>query len=289
VTLGKWFRRKSGIDGGTFGTVVPMSVTSAPTNCFVAMFDILGFKALRKRCGTAGLHQLYTRSISAMIAHAAAGSGKTSQINGESLYVPHRTPFSPHFQTISDTAIFFTRDDSFISFLNIVHSSFCLLQFGFAGSKAPYRGAIGWGDLIADKSGILIGTAVEDAYDGQGKQAWAGCMLTEECQRLAVSMDYLRLYREFHLTAASELTDESKRRGLVDNAERLVEYPVHLQENPKDGPAVYFRRKTHVIDWTIRMHEGAAAKSFEPSEKSHAREIARNTIEFENWARERRR
>src|ERR1700722_5550113 len=149
-----------------------MSAT-APTNCFVAMFDILGFKALRKLRGTAGLHQLYARSIAAMIQHAAAGSGTTTQINNETLYVPRFTPYSPQFRAISDTAIFFTADDSFTSFLFIVHSSFCLLQSGFVGSKAPYRGAIGWGDLINDDSGILIGSALEDAYDGEGKQAWA--------------------------------------------------------------------------------------------------------------------
>jgi hypothetical protein len=106
-----------------------------PINCFVAMFDIIGFKALRDRLGTAGLHQKYVRGIAPAIAHAAAGSGKVADVDGQKLYVPNVTPLSPAFRAISDTVIFFTRDDTFLSFLSIVHSSFSLLQFGFNGGR----------------------------------------------------------------------------------------------------------------------------------------------------------
>jgi hypothetical protein len=153
-----------------------MSAAIAPVNCFVAMFDIIGFKALRDRLGTASLYQRYVRGISPMITHAAAGSGKIAEVNGEKMYVPNFTPLSPGFRVFSDTVIFSTSDDSFLSFLSIIHSSFVLLQSGFNGGKAPYRGAIGWGDLINDTSGILIGSAIEDAYVGESSQAWAGCM-----------------------------------------------------------------------------------------------------------------
>ena len=88
---------------------------------------------------------------------------------------------------MTSTVIFFTADDSFAAFLSIVHSAFTLLQFGFAGGKAPFRGAIGWGDLIDDPNGILIGSAIEDAYIGESTQAWAGAMLTESCLTYARS------------------------------------------------------------------------------------------------------
>jgi hypothetical protein len=262
--------------------------TSAPRNCFVAMFDILGFKALRKLRGTAGLNQLYTRSIAAMIQHAAAGSRTLTQTNGETFCVPRFTPYSLRYRAISDTAIFFTPDDSFTSFLIIVHCSFFLLQSGFAGTKAPFRGAIGWGDLIDDDSGILIGSALEDAYDGERRQAWAGCMLTNECRSLAGSMGYLQRYREFHLTEASKLENETGRKMMIENAERLVEYRVQLKADDRKGKKdSYSTSDAYVIDWTIRMYEGAAASSFLPSDCARAQAIAKNTIEFEKWARSR--
>ena len=257
-----------------------------PTCCFVGMFDIIGFKALRAAKGTAGLHQLFKRGVLPSILHAAAGQGTVATVAGRPLYVPRFSETSVGFRVISDSVIFFTKNDSFDSFLSIVNSAFMLLQFGFNGSKAPYRGAIGHGDLIDDPDGILLGSAIEDAYAGESSQAWAGTMLTKACRDYTNSRGFIQQYIEFHLMAASTFAaDDHANRNARANAKRLVEYSVPIQLKPKDGPTTYDVFRTYVIDWTIRTYGGAARMSFEPSHSTHAQKIAANTIAFEEWAR----
>lgn len=256
-----------------------------PINCFSGFFDIIGFRALRESLGTAGLHKAFRSGIMPSIQHSAAGRGRSAQVDGETVYLPQFGEGSVSYRAISDSVIFFTRDDSFNSFIDIVNSSFMLLQFGFGGEKAPYRGGIGWGDLIDDPVGILVGSAIEDAICGESSQAWAGCMLTQSRSDFVVSKDYIEQYRNAHLKVAEKLDDEIKRDSTLANARRLVMYSVPIQRNPKDGPVIYATESAYVIDWTIRMYEGAAEMSFAPSHNAHANEIAKNTIAFEHWAR----
>jgi hypothetical protein len=255
-----------------------------PTNAFAAMFDIIGFRGLRQREGTTGLYRWFVRGILPGIQHSAAGRGKSGRVKGRSVYMPDFCGLSVQYRHISDSVIFFTRDDSFQSFLNIVHSSCMLLQFGFNGGKAPYRGAIGWGDLIATKD-ILLGTAIEDAYVGESSQAWAGAMLTKACLEFADANNYIHWFKISYALAATQTPDEGERRKISDSGSRLVQYDVPIQINPKDGPVSYSTLRTYALDWTIRMYEGAAAQSFDDSDSSHARRIAANTVAFVKWAR----
>jgi len=256
-----------------------------PTCRFVGMFDIIGFKALRATKGTAGLHQLFKRGVlPSILLHAAAGQGTVATVADRALYVPRFSETSVSFRVISDSVIFFTKDDSFSSFLNIVNSAFMLLQSGFNGSKAPYHGAIGHGDLIDDPDGVLLGSAIEDAYAGESSQAWAGVMLTEACRDHADSRGFIQQYTEFRLMAADIFVDDHAKRNARINARRLVEYSVPIHRSPKEGPATYGELRTYVIDWTIRMYKGAARTSFELSGSTHARTTAANTVAFEEWA-----
>lgn len=258
-----------------------------PINCFVGVFDILGFKALREKRGTDRLYQQFLYGIAPSIRHAAAGQRKIETVNGTQKYVPDFSSASVSYRAISDTVIFFTKDDSFNSFMNLVNSSFMLLQTGFNGMEAPFRGAIGWGDLIDDNlNGILVGSAIEDAEAGEKSQAWAGAMLTARCRDFAKTNNYIERYKSTHIQqVANESNNETQKHNALLNAKRLVAYPVPIQSNPKDGPATYSELDTYVVDWTIRMFEDAAEKSFDQSSSAHATTIARNTIAFENWAR----
>ena len=250
------------------------------------MFDIIGFRELRKLKGTDGLHTQFVRGILPGIAHSAAGKGKSVKIGeGMSIYVPDFTDSRVKHQFISDTVIFSTEDDTFESFVAIVHSAFMLLQFGFSGGTAPYRGAIGWGDLIDDPDGIFVGSAIEDAYVGEQSQAWAGVMLTGSCNDFAVGAEYVERYPKYHLSLVPQVTEERHKQNLIQNARRLVEYNVPVQRNPKDGPVRYDSFCTNVIDWTIRMYEGASQKAFHSPKTNHQRMIAENTRAFEEWAR----
>lgn len=257
-----------------------------PSTTFVGMFDVLGFKALREEKGTAGLHQQYVMGILPAIQHSAAGKSKSTIVAGQNVLVPDFTAASLNYRVFSDTVIYFAADDSFESFVNLIHSAFSLLQYGFAGGRSPFRGAIGWGDLIDDPRGILLGSGIEDAYIGEGSQAWAGAMLTAACREFAERHGYLEKYTAVHLEAAAHAEDEIKRSSAVENSRRLVLYDVPIQKNPKDSPAIYGVREAYAIDWTIRMYQGAANASFAPSESGHAQKLAANTRSFESWARQ---
>ena len=86
--------------------------------------------------------------------------------NGKNVSVPDPKSQRVNYSFFSDTIFYHSKDDSLESFLNIFFTSLELLKSGFSGSKAPYRGAIGYGDIVVDDSGILLGTSVIDAYKG---------------------------------------------------------------------------------------------------------------------------
>lgn len=133
------------------------------------MFDILGFKALRERKGTAGIAQLYDRSLLAMVRHAAAGARRVRETEQGCIFEPHFTTTSAQYRVISDTVIFLARGDVFISFFSVVQAAHRLLLAGFGNGQTPFRGAIGYGDLY-DSGEIIVGSAIEDAYLGEGGQ-----------------------------------------------------------------------------------------------------------------------
>ena len=261
------------------------STSLLPKNCFVGMFDVIGFKALRELKGTSGLHQQFIRGMLPAIQHAAAGKGKVEKVNGMDMYVPNFAGSCISYRFISDSVIFFSPDDSFDSFFQIVNSAFMLLQSGFNGGKAPYRGAISWGDLVDDPRGILLGSAIEDAHAGESCQTWAGAMLTKACRDYVDQKKFVEAFAAVHLQASEIETEQRSRRTAEENSKKLVRFPVPTQHNPKDGPAMYSELPTYVIDWTIRMYEGASRKSFDPSTSLHSQTIAKNTQDFEEWAR----
>lgn len=260
-----------------------------PKNAFVAVFDILGFRSLRTRIGTAALHQKFARGILPAIHHSAAGKGRVERVGERTAYVPDFTGSLVRFAAISDTVMFLTPDDSLDSFGSIVHSAFMLLQFGFNGGDTPFRGAIGWGDLIADPAGILVGSAIEDARAGEACQVWAGAMLTPSARDHADAAGYIEALQATHLSHAPRLSDDRQKEAALENARRLVKYRVPTQENPKDGPARYGETETYAIDWTIRMFENASCGAFGAPPDAHAARIAENTQRFETWARANRR
>jgi hypothetical protein len=261
------------------------SDSARQTNRFCALFDIVGFKSLRSALGTDGLYTKYERAILPMIQHSAAGSSKIVQRQADDVFVPEFGPQSVRYRVISDTVLFYSADDTFSSFLNMVMSSFRLVQSGFSGSKAPFRGAIGWGDLRDDNPEILVGSAIEDAQNGESSQCWAGCMLTMSCKKFVEEQEYVGKFQRLFSEVEKQHADEKKKVVAFENAHILVPYDVPTQHNPKDGPVAYSTLPAFVVDWTIRMYQGAAEKSFLPSAHVHSQTIRQNTMEFEQWAR----
>lgn len=235
--------------------------------------------------GTIGLYKLYQRSLLPMIQHSAAGRWKVAERSGSKLVVPDFNQASVGLKIFSDTILFYAKDDSLGSFISIVNASFMLLQFGFTGTKCPVRGAIGHGDFMLDETAIILGGALDEAYEAEQSQVWAGCMLTTNCSAFAEQRGYFRDFRIAHEEMASTIQDDAQTTNILGNSRRLVRYSIPLQSTVKPGPTTYLEKDGFVLDWTIRMYEGAARKSFNDSSSDHARRIAANTVAFEEWAR----
>lgn len=250
------------------------------------MFDIIGFSNLLKEKGSEGLYRLYSNNILPMLQHAAMPVAKLEERNGTTVSVPDPKSQRVYFTFFSDTIVYYSKDNSFDSFLNIVLTSLQLLSSGFAGSKAPYRGAVGYGDIITDPNGILLGTSIIDAYKGEQSQMWAGCILTESCENICLENNYFEQFNKLIETALQLETDEVKRTTLKNKEKILVRYNVKKQKKTNDKPIEYFEKEHIVLDWTQNMYIGAAEKSFNPSEIPHQEMIRKNTIDFELWARQ---
>ncbi|MCF6153177.1 MAG: hypothetical protein E3K38_12985 [Candidatus Kuenenia stuttgartiensis] len=259
--------------------------TLKPINSFVVMFDFLGFKDLRNGRGTEGIYRLYMRNLLPHIQHAAALSGKIVQRNGQSEYVPDFGPQSIAYGVVSDSIILFANGDSFDHFLRMILASHSLLCSGFTGNKAPLRGAIGYGDLIYDGNSIWIGSAIEDAYDGESSQVWSGCAITPVCEQFVSENGYINQYRKYWDIAYRHEQDHNKAKKFEKAKRRIVEYDIPKQCNPKTGPVEYGVRKGYALDWTLNVYEGAGEKAFLRSTDNHVKMIIENTIKFEKWAR----
>lgn len=254
-----------------------------PVNCFVAIFDILGFKAIRKSIGTAELYKKYTKSTRPLIQHAAAGARKLVERNGEKVFVPATNILSCSYAVFSDTVLFSSRDDSLVSFLAVLQASRELLSSGFASNTA-YRGAIGYGDVIIGE-GVFVGSAIEDAYLGEQMQTWAGCMLTENCKKFIETNKYLSLFKE-NLIAYADTLDEANRQRAQRSINDIFLYEVPISRNPRDSEAIYGTLQTYAVNWTQNVFADAGQQAFRPSEDSYVKRIIENTVTFEKWARE---
>jgi len=256
-----------------------------PHNAFVAMFDLLGFKERRKALGTAGLYTRYHNGVRPMIEHAAAeGRSKIEKVNGVDRYVPDRTHATLGFLVVSDSALIFAPDDSFASFQSITQASFVLLQAGF-GMRMPFRGAIGWGDLINDGTGILIGSAIEDAYAAEAGQAWGGGRLSPAAEEFVRANGYIEEWNRFHDHALTLVTTDKDRQGVQRARMRLPAANIPLQRNPRSGPTVYDTEPGIAVNWTLGVPTNAALKGLGTPTDPHAARIAENTQAFEAWAR----
>jgi hypothetical protein len=257
-----------------------------PILSFVAMFDFLGFKALRDKRGTAGLYKLYMRGLLPHVQHSAAMRGRTIKREGQALYVPDPGPYSVDYRVVSDSILLFVYGNTFDHFFKILSASHNLLCGGLVGHKAPLRGAIGYGDLIVDRDSIWIGSAIEDAYVGESKQVWSGCALTINCADYLKRQGYLELYQSVLSSFAEKESDRQALKNIEKAKRRIVKYAIPEQTNPKTGPIEYTTRDGYTLDWTLNVFEGAGQKGFSKTTDPHALRIIENTSRFEEWARQ---
>lgn len=239
---------------------------------FAVMFDILGFKILRQAKGTVALSTYYDNIVFAALKHAKA---KYMELTDNTV----------SFSAFSDTILIYSKNVSVPTFMVVLAASRELLQLGFCGGQAPFRGAIGYGDLSSRK-GILIGSSIEDAYHWEQAQVWSGCMLTPDLCAFLEKNGHFEAFK----TAMKFAINQRRSRGepYVDEenfSQLLLRYPIPLQEKRHHEPVKYESTEGIAMDWTHKVAHGVAAKAFLPSESEHPTRIRENTIEFERWVR----
>jgi hypothetical protein len=148
------------------------------TRCFVALFDILGYKDLVRRNDLTKVfnaHMAAIKNVKDMIGHLEAVLRKNPLIT---------------IRTFSDTFLIYTSDISeyisnqeeqkidqtFQALLAACDSLFIAAN----ENKLPIRGAITEGELIVS-DGIEIGEPIIDAYEMEQKQEWIGCWIAKKC------------------------------------------------------------------------------------------------------------
>ncbi|MDB5973715.1 MAG: hypothetical protein JWR07_475 [Nevskia sp.] len=244
---------------------------------------MLGFKDLRQTIGTASLNTLYSRGILSTIHHAAAGRGKLDTVNGMHGFYPDWNENSVDFRFFSDTVFLFTENDSITSFINLIRSANSLLAASLSGFKCPFRGAITKGDLINNPNGILIGKAIEEAYLAEQSQAWAGVMLTDECEKFIESKNYLSAYSQAFLYVAENESDPYKKARAKNFSAFIKRYPTPIQKRDNSGNKSYSTKESYVLDWTL-LTTASADSAFQDKSDSHVSTLRDNTIAFEKWA-----
>ncbi len=256
-------------------------------NCFFAMFDILGFKALRNRLGTEGLYNLYRRIIITDIEHAFMPKFQyVSSADRPTVAIPDPTSKRADCLLFSDTITFFTVNDSLDSFINIVFTALEMQKSSLVPPRAPLRGAIAWGDIVADGP-IIVGSAIEAAYTGEQSQVWAGCMLTSEAESFCENNHYFTTFHRIFSTALDSEQDADKKKSILKASKAIVRYSVPLQDKDSAGTATYYTEEHYVLDWTHGVYVGAADKAFMEPINNHQKTIRDNTKKFETWARNR--
>lgn len=151
-----------------------MSNDNIKKNCFVGLFDILGFKDLvqnKKLHVVAKSYksaQIYFKEMIGHINAVAQQRGKdTIEEDAISFHIFSDT-FLVHTSKVSD------RD--FLVLLAACDSLFLASN----KNKLQIRGATAVGDLIVS-DGMEIGKPIIDSYENEKKQDWIGCWITKEC------------------------------------------------------------------------------------------------------------
>ena len=143
---------------------------------FVAMFDVLGFKALVRARRLDEVVALMERTQFAAAFHAGEFSGESSSYYGGEGGLLVQT------RLLSDTVVMWTPDARKRSFRGIVWAAGRLMAESLLRG-VPLRGAISAGPLhVGDRGDLIVGEALVTAYELEQDQAWAGAAVDDHAE-----------------------------------------------------------------------------------------------------------
>jgi hypothetical protein len=167
-------------------------------NCWVAYFDILGF---RKLMGNFPIW--YVQDV----LKQALDTGKRSNVKCKFIF-------------FSDSFIFYTDDDSHDAFSCIEVTSSLFFREMFLGKeKIPMRGCLNVGRFCADEENrIFFGPALIEAYDCAEGQNWIGFVLSEKTREKLANFESVGInsgYKDRYVEYSVPYKKEPKLRSLL--------------------------------------------------------------------------
>jgi hypothetical protein len=136
-------------------------------NCWVAYFDILGFK---------NEIRLHTGHLDAFV--EVLYEDILQHIEEDKKAVRNFTPKEHDYSCFSDSFLFYALDDSVNSYLTMHYVATSFFHH-LLMRRWPVTGALTVGDFYADKvKSIYLGEALIDAHEHAEKQDWIGLVLT---------------------------------------------------------------------------------------------------------------
>jgi len=228
-------------------------------NCWVAYFDILGFKneIYLNRGQLSVLAYMYKEVI--------------EHINGKLKNIPSfRSLYGCSW--FSDTFLLYSLDDSIKSYNTVYSAAKQFFDYMTITKKWLLRGAIAVGDFYVDmNNSIYLGEALIDAYNFTEKQDWIGMVLTptayEKLSTHGHAFTYVDglCFREYVVPVKRRIESNGLEQMVLDS-ERLWAYHYRKRDPRRDiimnsmrrvcskgdGLAISHRRK---YDNTLRFYE----------------------------------
>ncbi len=230
-------------------------------NCWVAYFDILGFKN-KTRLNNGQLPVL-----------AYMYSEVADRINKEKENLKEVGSQQYDCVWFSDSFLFYSFDDSINSYNIIYFAAHQLFDYMIITKKWLLRGALTAGDFYADRnSNIYLGEALIDAHSFTEKQDWIGLVLTPNAHAKLVASDHNPFtwvdglgFREYDVPIKRRRYDNGTEKITLD-CEKLWAYHYRTNDCRRDmimdsmrsacnrggGLAIEHRRK---YENTLRFYE----------------------------------
>lgn len=193
-------------------------------NCWIAYFDILGFKKL------VGQYKGNIDSFSEVIYTAIL-----KEIIDRSSRISKALGPKVDYAWFSDTFILFTNDDTFASYSSmeiVLYEIFQKMMF----SKHPLRGAISVGEFYVNKErNTYVGPALIDVHEYAENQQWIGMVLAPEAHKKLSETGYAintTIYSEYEVPIKQKKVETEKLFAL--NICRFKNYIIQMQEVAKN-------------------------------------------------------
>jgi len=239
-------------------------------SCYIAFFDILGFKDLVNNNSHEYLKKLYFKDFDFSI--SASLSDVNASING-----PIEKAINS--MTISDSIIFWTNNDSLESFFVIFRAASTLMITSLS-MGLPLRGSITTGELSMshgfydyNNSSIkssLIGKSLVNAYELEKQQNWSGCIIDDKCIKLYLEAIKKRKLSEEDPNGISNLL----------KSDSIVKYNVKLKDKVCSKYVINWSKGGIFNHYSVKELENEFSKHNKKIERDDVKKKIENTIDF---------